>query len=93
MISASKDPAALSTTFSDQLLSEIWQYTEHESILFRNAAYASLSTLAFVAPQAILPNLQQRVLSGLDPALLDFIGPTEVGILNTPAGTTFVDGE
>lgn len=93
MISAAKDPAALAANYSESLLSKIWQYTEHEGILFRNAAYASLSTLAFVAPHAILPELQQRVLSGLDPSQLDFIGSTEIGIYNTPAGTTYVDGK
>jgi hypothetical protein len=62
-------------------------------VLLRNAAYASLSTLAFVAPKAILPSLQDRVVSGLSPSLLSFVGPTELGIYNTPAGVTFVDGK
>lgn len=93
VISAAKDPAALAANYSERLLSKIWQYTEHESISFRSAAYASLSTLAFVAPHAILPELQQRVLSGLNPSQLDFIGSAEIGIYNTPAGTTYVDGK
>lgn len=92
VVTASKDPAKIATAYADRLLSEIWQYTQHESLLLRNAAYASLSTLAFVAPSAVLPTLQERVVNGLDPKLLDFIGPTEFGIYNTPTGTTFIDG-
>lgn len=92
VITATKDPAAIATKYSEDLLSQVWQSTQHESLLFRNAAYSSLSTLAFVAPNAVVPTLQQRVVSGLDPSLLDFIGPIELGIYNTPAATTFVDG-
>lgn len=92
VITATKDPAKIASTHSEALLSAIWQYSQHESLLLRNAAYASLSTLAFVAPSSILPTLQERIVEGLDPKHLDFIGPTELGIYNTPAGTTFVDG-
>lgn len=93
IVTASRDPAKLATTHANELLSQVWQLTQHESLFLRNAAYGSLSTLAFVAPSAILPTLQERVVAGLEPALLDFIGPTELGIYNTPAGTAFVDGE
>ena len=93
VLAGQRDPQALVTDHLEDLLSRIWHASAHTSQLFRAAAYKSVATLTFVAPETLLPKLLQRVQASLSPVALSFVGPTELGILATPEGQTFVDGE
>lgn len=64
-----------------------------KSKAFALAAYRATRTLAFIAPSIYVPEFLSKIREDLDPMQLDFIGVEELGIWQTPPGTTFVDGE
>lgn len=90
---AGVDPGSLAKEMSGRLIGEIRLYSglSGESVFIRDAALNTAATLAFVAPENITPLLVNLFKKDLDPALLKDIGPTEIGMWRTPAGTTFVD--
>lgn len=87
------DPGQLTAEKASRMINEIRMYTglSGKSTYIMNAALKSAATLAFVAPDTITPLIVDLFESDLNPDLLKDIGPTEVGIWKTPAGTAFVD--
>ena len=57
------------------------------------AAYRTLTTLAFLCPSIYINVTIERVRSDLDSSSLDFIGLEERGIWATPPDQVFVDGK
>jgi hypothetical protein len=55
------------------------------------AAYNTAAELAFVAPDAILPLLVERIRDALPAEKVALCGPTEIAIARTPEGTAFID--
>ncbi len=55
------------------------------------AVYNTAAELAFVAPDAIIPLLIERVRDNLPADKVAMCGPTEIAIARTPKGTAFVD--
>ena len=55
------------------------------------AAKGATGTLAFVAPQTMIPALLQAIETDLDVAQLDEIGPAEMAMASMPDGEAFVD--
>ena len=55
------------------------------------AAYNTAAELAFVAPDAMLPLLVERIRDALPAEKVALYGPTEIAIARTPEGTAFVD--
>lgn len=90
---AGVDPGSLAKEMSPRLIGEIRLASglSGASTFIRDAALKAAATLAFVSPESITPLLVNLFEKDLDPALLADIGPTEVGMWRTPAGTTFVD--
>lgn len=64
-----------------------------QSALFAEAAYRAATTLAFVAPTLVVPQLFAQFEDDLSVSRLEFIGKTEYGIWATPEGIAFVDGK
>ena len=57
------------------------------------AAEAATKTLAFIAPEIVLPHIIDQINLDLDPKKLTAIGETELSIWKTEEGVLFVDGE
>jgi hypothetical protein len=51
-----------------------------------------VSTLTLVAPEAVLPRVQDQLLADLDPAEINSLTDTDLGIWATPEDQTYVDG-
>ena len=52
-----------------------------------------MGTLAFVAPNLVLPRLMDQLRADIDPNVINGLSDSDIGIWLTPEGTTFVDGE
>lgn len=82
----------------DELLDLIWRdasispsSSQESSPLFVEAAYRAATTLALVAPEAVVPRLFAQFQDDLSPQHVSFIGSLEYGVWATPEGTPFVD--
>ena len=73
------------------ILSKFHTDTQSRWITLETAAKGAAGTLAFVAPQTMIPALLQAVETDLDGAQLDGIGPTEMAMASMPDGEAFVD--
>ncbi|KAF8627766.1 hypothetical protein AX17_006131 [Amanita inopinata Kibby_2008] len=58
---------------------------------FQEASYNAVKTLAFVSPETVLPRIYEQLCADLDPALVNDLTNTDLGIWKTPEGTTYVD--
>ncbi|KDQ20094.1 hypothetical protein BOTBODRAFT_101949 [Botryobasidium botryosum FD-172 SS1] len=92
-LKAQLDPNRVVSAKIDDLLSLVLRATEDETkpASFGEGAIKAASTLAFVAPSVVIPKLLDQIRGDLDPASLESIGPTEIGIWRTPADVMFVD--
>lgn len=93
LLMSKKDPSAFTAQYLEDLTTQIWQYANHASSMFRDAAYDAVSTLALVSPKLVLPMLCERATQALDASTLSFVGELELGVYRTPAGTPYVDGK
>lgn len=59
---------------------------------FIAAANAAATTLAFVAPDHVVPRLIEQVKADLDASKISTIGEMELCVYKTPEGVPFVDG-
>lgn len=59
---------------------------------FEDASYSAVTTLAFISPTAVLPQIIQRLQEDLNPDVLDALSDEDLSIWAMPEGTTFVDG-
>ena len=59
---------------------------------FPEASYSAVTTLCFVSPASVLPQIVKQLQDDLDPASLNALSDFELGVWATPEGTTFVDG-
>ncbi len=64
---------------------------EPRSAAVATAAYSTAAEISFVAPNAIIPLLVNRITADLLAHPIAMCGPTEVAIARTPEGTAFVD--
>ena len=60
---------------------------------FAEASYRAIGTLAFIAPHVVLPRVMDQLREDLDAQVLGALTEEELGIWETPEGTTYVDGE
>ena len=58
-----------------------------------DAASRAMGTLAFVAPDLVLPRLVAQLRADIDPNVINGLSDSDIGIWLTPEGTTFVNGE
>ena len=63
-----------------------------DSTDYAEACYSAITTLAFVAPDAVLPRIMERLRADLS-SDISSLTDLDIGIWNTPEGQTFVDGE
>lgn len=75
------------------MLGLIWEATSPESAdkSLASAAYRAASILCLVEPSSVVTALFAQAVDDLEPARLDFIGPTEMGIFRTAEGTLYTD--
>jgi hypothetical protein len=59
---------------------------------FPEASYSVVTTLCFVSPTSVLPQIVKQLQDDLDPANLNTLSDFDLGVWATPEGTTFVDG-
>jgi hypothetical protein len=59
---------------------------------FEDASYSAITTLSFISPTSVLPQIIQRLQEDLDPEVLNALSDEELSIWAMPEGTTFVDG-
>ncbi|KAI0644913.1 ARM repeat-containing protein [Trametes meyenii] len=88
------DPLELVSVHADALLDKVLQSIDiHHKPLpgFIEAGYRAITTLAFVAPGAILPKVVKQIQKDLSPAEINALTDEDLGIWATPEGQTYVD--
>ncbi|KAG6371752.1 WD40-repeat-containing domain protein [Boletus reticuloceps] len=60
---------------------------------FAEASYRAIGTLAFVAPQVVLLRVMDQLRVDIDAKALGALTEEDLGIWETPEGTTYVDGK
>ncbi|KAJ7504446.1 armadillo-type protein [Mycena galericulata] len=55
------------------------------------AAYHALTTLVFIAPDAVLPRIMEQLRTDIDPSVLNALTEEDLGMWRMPEGTTFID--
>ncbi|KAG5638049.1 hypothetical protein H0H81_002083 [Sphagnurus paluster] len=89
---ARTDPYELTNKNLDKLLRLILEASVTDEMYgFAGASYSAVSTLAFVAPDAVVPGVMKQLQSDIDPTVLNSLSEVDLGIWKTPEGTTFVD--
>lgn len=91
-----QDPGSLVSSKPKECLDKINSYlTWNQDATFaatvQLAAYNTAAELAFVAPDDIIPLLNEQIRDNLPSNELRACGPTEIAIARTPEGTAFVD--
>ncbi|KAJ7720581.1 armadillo-type protein [Mycena maculata] len=56
-----------------------------------NAAYSALTTIVFIAPDAVLPRIVEQLRTDIDPAVLNALTEEDLGMWRMPEGSTFID--
>ena len=56
------------------------------------ACYRAITTLAFVAPETVLPRVMEQLQADLGPDI-NTLTDLDIGVWNTPEGQTFIDGK
>ncbi|KAG2015263.1 translational activator GCN1 [Coprinopsis cinerea AmutBmut pab1-1] len=89
---AGVDPLVVANKHLQRLLELIRTATLLDSKTgFPQAAYAAVSTLAFISPGQVIPEVVKQIEADLDPAAVEAFGELERGVWATPPGTTYVD--
>ena len=73
------------------LLSRIPSMTRNQAG-FEDASYSAVTTLAFISPTSVLPQVIRRLQEDLDPEVLNALSDEDLSIWAMPEGTAFVDG-
>lgn len=63
------------------------------SIGFARASYRAVSTLAFVAPEVVLPRIVEQLHADINADEINSLTDQDLGIWATPEGTAYVDGK
>ncbi|KAI0077211.1 ARM repeat-containing protein [Panus rudis PR-1116 ss-1] len=89
------DPHDLVAAKADTIVSKVLDACNVESKDFHpsflEASYRAVTTLAFVAPEIVIPRIVERISADLDPTDVNALTDTDMGIWSTPEGTTFID--
>ncbi|KAJ7672704.1 armadillo-type protein [Mycena rosella] len=56
-----------------------------------DAAYSALTTLVFVAPEAVLSRIIEHLRTDIDPSILNALTEEDLGMWRMPEGSTFID--
>jgi len=91
-----QDPGLLMQSHAEESLDKVdsclaSSNAETRSAAVAIAAYSTAAELSFVAPEAIIPLLVERITTNLPAHEIAMYGPTEVAIARTPEGIAFVD--
>ncbi|KAN0130768.1 ARM repeat-containing protein [Lactarius tabidus] len=87
------DPHAVTENQLDNLLNAVItlsQETGTDPTGYAEACYAAITTLAFVAPDAVLPRVMEQLRADLS-SDISSLTDLDIGVWNTPEGQTFVD--
>ncbi len=59
---------------------------------FSEASYSAVTTLVFIAPSSVLPQIANQLNEDINTEVLNDMSDLNLGVWATPEGTTFVDG-
>ncbi|KAH9925947.1 ARM repeat-containing protein [Epithele typhae] len=88
------DPHELVTAHADAILEKVYSAMEVDSKAasgFSEAAYRAVTTLVFVAPEAVLHKLVGHIQSDIAPSNTQSLADDDLAIWATPVGQTYVD--
>ncbi|KAF8434348.1 armadillo-type protein [Boletus edulis BED1] len=89
---ASTDPFEVLNVHIDLAMKHVLEASMMDSKLgFAEASYRAIGTLAFVAPQVVLPRLMDQLRVDINAKALGALTEEDLGIWETPEGTTYVD--
>ncbi|KAI0800349.1 ARM repeat-containing protein [Fomes fomentarius] len=91
---AKVDPHELVTAHADAILQKVFNSIDSNSKSlsgFAEAGYRAITTLVFVAPEAVLSRVVERIRLNLKPDDVHALTDEDLGIWATPEGQTFVD--
>ena len=92
-----QDPGKLAMARTSDCIAQVNRILEsdhdeaHSLEVVQAAAYNTFAELAFVAPEAVAPELVNQISMQLAVAQIYEFGPTDYAIARTPEGTAFVD--
>ncbi|KAJ7600549.1 armadillo-type protein [Mycena floridula] len=88
---ASIDPHKLVNQHMDSLIALVLEASLDLKAGFPEAAHKTVSVLAFVSPETVVPRLLEQIKVDMSSSILNAITDTDISIWMTPEGTTFVD--
>ncbi|RPD57344.1 ARM repeat-containing protein [Lentinus tigrinus ALCF2SS1-7] len=91
---AKVDPHDLVTAHADIILDKVFSAIDVESKPlpgFTEAGFRAITTLAFVAPDAVLPRVIDKIRTNLKADVVQSLTEDDLGIWATPEGQTYVD--
>jgi hypothetical protein len=59
---------------------------------FAEASYRAISTMVFISAEMVIPRVVEQLHMDINPAIINAVTETELGIWATPDGETFFDG-
>lgn len=59
---------------------------------YAEACYKAMTTLAFIAPDTVLPRVMEQLQADLSLSI-NQLTDLDIGVWNTPEGQTFIDGK
>ncbi|CAL1711997.1 unnamed protein product [Somion occarium] len=89
------DPHDLVSSHAERVLSKVLSACDVQSKSlnpsFAEASYRAVTTIAFVAPEAVVPRIVERIGLDLKADTIEALTDEDIGIWATPDGTTYVD--
>ena len=87
------DPSLESKVFSEYCFPRIELiYDQVDPAGYAEACYRATTTLAFIAPDTVLPRVMEQLHADLS-LKINQLTDLDIGVWNTPEGQTFIDGE
>lgn len=59
---------------------------------FFGAAYSAVRTIAFVAPETVVPRIVEQLKVDINTSAINSLGNDDLAIWKTPEGQTYIDG-
>ncbi|KAI0944136.1 hypothetical protein AcV7_002042 [Taiwanofungus camphoratus] len=89
------DPHDLVCQHLDSILQKVLDALNAQSKSYhgalQQASYRAVTTLTFVAPEAVLPKFIEQIRADVDPREIESLNDTDLGIWETPEGKTYID--
>ncbi|GJE94641.1 ARM repeat-containing protein [Phanerochaete sordida] len=90
-LAAGVNPNETVTMHWERILPQLIAASESSSSGFIEASYRAVTTLSFVAPQAVIPQIVEQLRRDIDAQALGGLTEEDLAIWATPEGTTYID--